>query len=219
MPRRSARSSRRSSAPGSRPRPPRSLTTVGSQPLVGSADDCSSGIEELGLRVAVGLRARDVVDLDAELFAFERAVAADAELELALGSQARRGRVEGADRRPAARGQGLAADGRDRAAPRAAACAVAASASSLRHAARRRRRPARIRHRHGHERRAAHRRPARPARARPRARRTAAVSASTPSSTPPCSAGSACRSATTSSTAASPHASARCGRSLPADAG
>ena len=47
--------------------------------------DLLEGIEELGLRVA-SESARDVA-IDAELFAIERAVASDAELELALGSK------------------------------------------------------------------------------------------------------------------------------------
>ncbi|WP_139417554.1 F0F1 ATP synthase subunit delta [Agromyces laixinhei] len=51
-----------------------------------SGDDFLAGIEELGIRVAAE-SAPDGVDLDAELLAFERAVASDAELELALGSK------------------------------------------------------------------------------------------------------------------------------------
>jgi F-type H+-transporting ATPase subunit delta len=47
--------------------------------------DLLEGIEELGLRVA-SESARDV-PIDAELFAIQRAVASDAELELALGSK------------------------------------------------------------------------------------------------------------------------------------
>jgi len=49
------------------------------------SSDLLEGIEELGLRVA-SESARDV-PIDAELFAIERAVASDAELELALGSK------------------------------------------------------------------------------------------------------------------------------------
>ena len=49
------------------------------------SSDLLEGIEELGLRVA-SESARDV-PIDAELFTIERAVASDAELELALGSK------------------------------------------------------------------------------------------------------------------------------------
>jgi F-type H+-transporting ATPase subunit delta len=51
-----------------------------------TGDDFLAGIEEIGIRVAAD-SAPDVVDLDSELLAFERAVASDAELELALGSK------------------------------------------------------------------------------------------------------------------------------------
>ncbi|PWC03143.1 F0F1 ATP synthase subunit delta [Agromyces badenianii] len=51
-----------------------------------SGDDFLAGIEEIGIRVAAD-SAPDGVDLDSELLAFERAVASDAELELALGSK------------------------------------------------------------------------------------------------------------------------------------
>ncbi|MEF3404345.1 F0F1 ATP synthase subunit delta [Agromyces sp. CCNWLW203] len=51
-----------------------------------SGDDFLAGVEEIGIRVAAD-SAPDTVDLDAELLAFERAVAGDAELELALGSK------------------------------------------------------------------------------------------------------------------------------------
>ncbi|QAY74466.1 F0F1 ATP synthase subunit delta [Agromyces protaetiae] len=50
-----------------------------------SGDDFLAGLEELGFRAAA-ISAGDV-ELDAELFAFERTVASDAELELALGSK------------------------------------------------------------------------------------------------------------------------------------
>lgn len=50
-----------------------------------SADDLLAGIEELGIRVAAD-SAPDT-HLDAELFAFERFVSSDSELELALGSK------------------------------------------------------------------------------------------------------------------------------------
>jgi F-type H+-transporting ATPase subunit delta len=50
-----------------------------------ASTDLLEGIEELGLRVA-SQSARDVA-IDAELFTIERAVASDAELELALGSK------------------------------------------------------------------------------------------------------------------------------------
>lgn len=48
--------------------------------------DFLAGIEELAYRVAAE-SAPDGVDIDAELFTFERAVASDDELELALGSK------------------------------------------------------------------------------------------------------------------------------------
>lgn len=51
-----------------------------------SADDFLAGLEELGFRLASDA-AGEGVQLDAELFAFERTVAGDAELELALGSK------------------------------------------------------------------------------------------------------------------------------------
>ncbi|MGW9631571.1 F0F1 ATP synthase subunit delta [Agromyces sp. NPDC055520] len=51
-----------------------------------SGDDFLAGIEELGIRVAAD-SAADGVELDAELLAFERAIAGDADLELALGSK------------------------------------------------------------------------------------------------------------------------------------
>ncbi|WP_394551393.1 F0F1 ATP synthase subunit delta [Agromyces sp. MMS24-JH15] len=50
-----------------------------------STSDFLAGVEELGIRAAT-LAAGDV-EVDAELFAFERTVATDAELELALGSK------------------------------------------------------------------------------------------------------------------------------------
>jgi len=49
-------------------------------------DDFIAGIEDLGYRVAAESAAAGV-EIDAELFAFEQAVASDAELELALGSK------------------------------------------------------------------------------------------------------------------------------------
>jgi F-type H+-transporting ATPase subunit delta len=51
-----------------------------------SGDDFLAGIEELGYRVAAE-SAPDGVQVDAELFAVEQAVASDDELELALGSK------------------------------------------------------------------------------------------------------------------------------------
>lgn len=51
-----------------------------------SADDFLAGLEELGFRLASEAAGTEV-PLDAELFAFERTVARDAELELALGSK------------------------------------------------------------------------------------------------------------------------------------
>ncbi|KZE94210.1 MULTISPECIES: F0F1 ATP synthase subunit delta [unclassified Agromyces] len=51
-----------------------------------SAEDFLGGLEDLGLRVAAEA-AGESVEVDAELYAFQRAVASDAELELALGSK------------------------------------------------------------------------------------------------------------------------------------
>ncbi|MFD6054922.1 F0F1 ATP synthase subunit delta [Agromyces sp. NPDC060279] len=50
-----------------------------------SAADFLAGAEELGIRVAA--RASGDAEVDAELFAFDRTVAGDSELELALGSK------------------------------------------------------------------------------------------------------------------------------------
>ncbi len=50
-----------------------------------SSSDFLDGLEELGLRVAAD--AADGAEVDAELFAFQRTVASDPELELALGSK------------------------------------------------------------------------------------------------------------------------------------
>jgi F-type H+-transporting ATPase subunit delta len=51
-----------------------------------SGEDFLAGLEELGFRVAAEA-AGEGVQVDAELLAFERAVASDSELELALGSK------------------------------------------------------------------------------------------------------------------------------------
>ncbi|KRE26138.1 F0F1 ATP synthase subunit delta [Agromyces sp. Soil535] len=51
-----------------------------------SGEDFLAGVEEIGYRVAAE-SGPDGVDIDAELFAFERTVASDSELELALGSK------------------------------------------------------------------------------------------------------------------------------------
>lgn len=51
-----------------------------------SSADFLAGLEELGIRIAADA-AGEGVDIDAELFSFERTVAADSELELALGSK------------------------------------------------------------------------------------------------------------------------------------
>ena len=51
-----------------------------------TGDDFVAGLEDLGYRAAA-VSAPEGLDIDAELFAFERAVASDAELELALGSK------------------------------------------------------------------------------------------------------------------------------------
>lgn len=50
-----------------------------------SASDFLTGLEELGLRVAADAAGES--DVDAELYSFQRTVASDAELELALGSK------------------------------------------------------------------------------------------------------------------------------------
>jgi F-type H+-transporting ATPase subunit delta len=50
-----------------------------------SASDFLDGLEELGLRVAA--ESAGDVEVDAELYAFQRTIASDAELELALGSK------------------------------------------------------------------------------------------------------------------------------------
>ncbi|MET4159670.1 F0F1 ATP synthase subunit delta [Agromyces sp. PvR057] len=63
-----------------------SLLTAAASQRWSSQADFLDGVEELGLRVAADT-AGDGVDLDAELFAFERAVASDSELELVLGSK------------------------------------------------------------------------------------------------------------------------------------
>jgi F-type H+-transporting ATPase subunit delta len=51
-----------------------------------SEDDLVAGIEELGIR-AIAESAPDDVDIEGELFAFDRAVRSDADLELAVGSK------------------------------------------------------------------------------------------------------------------------------------
>ncbi|WP_448003970.1 F0F1 ATP synthase subunit delta [Agromyces bauzanensis] len=51
-----------------------------------SASDFLAGLEELGFRLAADA-AGEGVDIDAELFSFERTVASDSELELAIGSK------------------------------------------------------------------------------------------------------------------------------------
>lgn len=51
-----------------------------------SGSDFLAGIEDLGIRVAADATSSDV-EIDAELFAFERTVASDPGLELALGSK------------------------------------------------------------------------------------------------------------------------------------
>lgn len=61
------------------------LSAAASQRWSGQADFLD-GVEELGLRIAAEA-AGEGVDLAAELFAFERAVSSDSELELALGSK------------------------------------------------------------------------------------------------------------------------------------
>lgn len=57
-----------------------------------SGDELLAGIEEIGIR-AVAQSAPASVEVESELFAFGRAVASDAELELAIGSK--RGDAEG----------------------------------------------------------------------------------------------------------------------------
>ncbi|WP_127793006.1 F0F1 ATP synthase subunit delta [Agromyces sp. LHK192] len=51
-----------------------------------SQDDFLAGLEDLGFRLAA-IAAGTSVELDSELFSFDRTVAGDAELELALGSK------------------------------------------------------------------------------------------------------------------------------------
>ncbi|SFR87261.1 ATP synthase F1 subcomplex delta subunit [Agromyces sp. CF514] len=63
-----------------------SLLTAAASQRWSSQADFLDGVEELGLRVAADA-AGEGVDLDDELFTFERAVASDAELELSLGSK------------------------------------------------------------------------------------------------------------------------------------
>ncbi|GAA1841483.1 F0F1 ATP synthase subunit delta [Agromyces salentinus] len=63
-----------------------SLLTAAASNRWSSQADFLDGIEEIGFRVAADA-AGEGVDLDAELFAFERTVASDSELELALGSK------------------------------------------------------------------------------------------------------------------------------------
>lgn len=63
-----------------------SLVTAAATRRWSTGDDFVAGLEDLGYRVAAE-SAPEGVDLDAELFAFEQAVASDAELELALGSK------------------------------------------------------------------------------------------------------------------------------------
>jgi len=62
------------------------LLTVAASQRWSSQADFLDGVEELGFRVAADAAGAGV-DLDAELFAFERAVASDSELELVLGSK------------------------------------------------------------------------------------------------------------------------------------
>jgi F-type H+-transporting ATPase subunit delta len=62
-----------------------SLLVSASSQRWSSASDFLSGLEEVGLRVAAD--AAGDAEVDAELYAFQRLVAADAELELALGSK------------------------------------------------------------------------------------------------------------------------------------
>lgn len=57
-----------------------------------SGDDLLAGIEEVGIR-AIARSAPVTISVESELFAFGRAVASDAELELAIGSK--RGDAEG----------------------------------------------------------------------------------------------------------------------------
>ncbi|MGW4927740.1 F0F1 ATP synthase subunit delta [Agromyces sp. NPDC004153] len=62
------------------------LVTAAATRRWSTGDDFIAGLEDLGYRVAAE-SAPEGVEIDAELFAFERAVASDAELELALGSK------------------------------------------------------------------------------------------------------------------------------------
>ncbi|MFF2370181.1 F0F1 ATP synthase subunit delta [Agromyces sp. NPDC058110] len=63
-----------------------SLLTAAASQRWSSQADFLDGVEELGLRIAAGAAGAGV-ELDAQLFAFERTVASDSELELALGSK------------------------------------------------------------------------------------------------------------------------------------
>ncbi|WP_350347140.1 F0F1 ATP synthase subunit delta [Agromyces sp. G08B096] len=63
-----------------------SILTTAASVRWSSQDDFLAGLEDLGIRLAA-IAAGDGVDLDAELFSFERTVGGDAELELALGSK------------------------------------------------------------------------------------------------------------------------------------
>ncbi|MFD4420370.1 F0F1 ATP synthase subunit delta [Agromyces sp. NPDC058484] len=62
------------------------LVTAAATRRWSTGDDFVAGLEDLGYRVAAE-SAREGGQIDAELFAFEQAVASDAELELALGSK------------------------------------------------------------------------------------------------------------------------------------
>ena len=149
MPRRSEALVEPSSARSSPPTPSR-CSPISLEPAGRTRPTCSRASRSSASARRASESATDVA-IDAELFAFERAVASDAELELALGSKLEPGGGEGADRRPAARGQGVAADGRDREPPRAAAARPPHRRAPAPRG-RRRRRPARLRDRHGHHR-------------------------------------------------------------------
>lgn len=63
-----------------------SLVVTAASSRWSSGEDFLAGLEDLGYRIAADSAAKGV-DIDAELFAFDRAVASDSELELALGSK------------------------------------------------------------------------------------------------------------------------------------
>ena len=82
---REAGADRRASSAASTP-PPRRCSARSSASRWSNSDELLDGIEEIGIR-AIAARPRDDAGIEAELFAFARAVSSDAELELAVGSK------------------------------------------------------------------------------------------------------------------------------------